>query len=302
MRVTTRSYYEQAVTDAMADLISDLDAAIDLGVLASRAAASSFHFHRIFRGMVGETPLSLSRRLKLERAAWVLTNTDQSVLDVAFSAGYETHESFTRAFRAAYSTSPSGFRVRSYPRIELAATCGIHFDPRGIDLSVVTLRKGEADMDVDIIDMPELRLAALRHLGPYNQITTTFERLGSIAGPAGVFDRPDTMLLAVYHDDPEVTPQDELRSDAALTIDEDQAIPDGAEELRIPAGTFARHTHIGPYEHLGDVWARFLGVWLPQSGHSIGPGGTYEIYRNTLGEVEPDELITDLYLAIGEAL
>lgn len=95
----------------MADLIADLDAAIDLGVLASRAAASSFHFHRIFRGMVGETPLSLSRRLKLERAAWVLTNTDQSVLDVAFSAGYETHESFTRAFRAAYSTSPSGFRV-----------------------------------------------------------------------------------------------------------------------------------------------------------------------------------------------
>lgn len=298
MRVATKSYYQLAVTRAIADVESDLDAAIDIGAIADRAATSPFHFHRIFRGMVGETPLGLSRRLKMERAAWMLSNTDQSVLEIAFAAGFETHEAFTRAFREAYSTPPSGFRDREHPRIELPATCGIHFDPEGIDPSAVTLRTGDPNMNVEVIDMPELRLATIRHIGPYNQITTAFDRLGAVAGPAGIFDQPDVMMLAVYHDDPEVTPQDELRSDAAATVAEDQSIPDEMGELRIPSGKYARYTHIGRYEHLGDVWARLLGVWLAESGYSIGPGGTFEIYRNTPAEVEPDQLHTDLYVAV----
>lgn len=298
MKVATKSYYQQAVSRAIADVTSDLDAAIDMGAIANRAATSPHHFHRIFRGMVGETLLGLSRRLKMERAAWMLANTDQSVLEIAFGAEFETHEAFTRAFREAYSTPPSGFREREHPRIELPATCGIHFDPEGIDPSLAALRTGDPNMNVELIDMPELRLATIRHVGPYDQITTAFHRLGALAGPAGIMDNPEVMMLAVYHDDPETTPQDELRADAAATVAEDQDIPDGMGEQRIPSGKFARYTHIGRYEHLGDVWARLLGVWLAESGYSIGAGGTFEIYRNTPGEVEPDQLHTDLYVAV----
>lgn len=300
VRVTTRTYYEQAVAEAIADVVSDMDSAIDLDAIASRAATSPFHFHRIFRGMVGETPLGLSRRLKMERAAWALSRGDEPVLEIAFKAGFETHEAFTRAFRVSYSVPPSAFRLKESPRIELAATCGIHFHPEGIDPSAITLRTGDEDMEVDIVEMPELRLATIRHLGPYNQITAAFEHLGATAGSAGLLDRADVAMLAVYHDDPEVTPSEELRADAAVTVEEGQRIPDGMGELRLPAGPYARYTHIGPYEQLGDVWARLLGVWLPQSGYSIGAGGTFEIYRNTPGEVPDEDLHTDLYLAVDE--
>jgi AraC family transcriptional regulator len=68
----TRSFYETAVDRTVARIVATLDEALDLGALAREAALSPFHFHRVFRGMVGETPLELHRRLRLERAAWEL--------------------------------------------------------------------------------------------------------------------------------------------------------------------------------------------------------------------------------------
>lgn len=290
-----------AVSDAVADIVSDLETALDLESLAARAATSPFHFHRIFRGMVGETPLGLRRRLLMERAAWRLSRTEGSVLDIAIGSGFETHEAFSRAFKAAYSAPPSEFRKRHEPRIQLAATCGLHYEVDGIDPGAVTLTTGESNMDVEIVDQPELRLGTVPHIGPYNQVTAVFERLGTIDGVAELFERSEAAMLAIYHDDPETTPQDELRSDAAVVIGESTPLPDGLVEQRIPGGRFARFDHIGPYEELGDVWARLLGRWLPESGYSLGPGGTYEIYRNDMRLVPKEELHTELYVAVEPA-
>lgn len=69
MKPETRSFYEQAVQRTIDVVVANLDEALDLETLASAAAMSPFHFHRMFRGMVGETPLELARRLRMERAA-----------------------------------------------------------------------------------------------------------------------------------------------------------------------------------------------------------------------------------------
>jgi AraC family transcriptional regulator len=49
---------------------------------------------------------------------------------------------------------------------------------------------------------------------------------------------------------------------------------------------------------LGDAWARFMGEWLPQSGHRVGPRPAYEAYRNNPVNAKPEELCTELYLSI----
>jgi AraC family transcriptional regulator len=58
----TRSFYEFAVERAVLQVVASLDEALDLSALARGAALSPFHFHRVFRGMVGETPLEMHRR------------------------------------------------------------------------------------------------------------------------------------------------------------------------------------------------------------------------------------------------
>jgi len=152
-------------------------------------------------------------------------------------------------------------------------------------------------MNVEIKHLPGVRVAALRHVGPYDRISEAFARLGDLAGRAGLFNGKPTML-ALYHDDPEHTPQAELRSDAAVVVGEAVALPPGLTEQRIPAGKYAVTTHHGPYEQLGDAWARFKNQMFAQSNHRWGAGVAHEVYLNNPMEVAKEQLITELYLPL----
>lgn len=152
-------------------------------------------------------------------------------------------------------------------------------------------------MDVTIEQVPALRIATVQHVGPYNRISEAFQRLGAIAGRAGLVG-DDTMMLALYHDDPETTSADELRSDAGITVPDNVQLPSEVIEKRLPAGRYARCTHLGPYETLGDTWSRMMGEWLPGSGERIRGGASFEVYRNTPADTRPEELRTELYVPI----
>jgi AraC family transcriptional regulator len=304
MKQETRSFYETAVERTVVRIAGMLDEAIDLTALARAAALSPFHFHRVFHGMVGETPLEMHRRLRLERAASQLIQSDAAVTTVAFDAGYETHEAFTRAFRQAYGESPSAFRQTAAaagrcgrpPQTRLAARSGVHFSPTATHLDI-RFMKGDIAMNVTIEDMPELRVATVHHVGPYNRISEAFERLGMIAGSAGLL-REGAIMLGIYYDDPETTPAEHLQSDAGITVHKSAALPGGLGETTLPAGKYARTTHLGSYETLGDTWSRLMGEWLPSSGKRVGSGSSYEVYRNNPSNAAPADLRTHLYLPI----
>jgi len=304
MRTETRSFYEAAVVRAVVRITESLDDALDLGDLARGAELSPFHFHRIFRGMVGETPLEMHRRLRLERAASQLLGGTRPVTAIAFDAGYDTHEAFTRAFRDAYGTSPSAFRLSDERReacarptqTTLAARSSIHFNAT-FNMQEIHFHKGDSTMNVTVEEMPSLRVATVHHMGPYNRISDAFQRLGGIAGPAGLL-RGDAMMLAIYYDDPETTPAEQLHSDAGVTVPEHAHLPAEVVEKRLPAGRYARAMHIGPYATLGDTWSRMMGEWLPSSGNRVGNGPSFEVYRNTPADAPPEELRTDLYIPI----
>ena len=111
-----------------------LDAVLDednrtLTDMAGDAFASPWHFSRQVARGAGESPVALRRRVELERAAWQLQQ-GRSVTDVAFAAGYESVEGFSRAFTRAYGTSP-GQRRAAAARADhwLPAPNGIHFHP-----------------------------------------------------------------------------------------------------------------------------------------------------------------------------
>jgi AraC family transcriptional regulator len=152
-------------------------------------------------------------------------------------------------------------------------------------------------LNVEIKHMPELRVATVRHIGPYQRISEAFAQLGEVAGPAGLF-RSGALMIGVFYDDPETTPAAELRSDAALSVPTDVAIPAGLGEARIAGGRYACAKHAGPYEALPDSWARLMGQWLPASGERMKDAVSYEIYRNTPADVKPQELLTELYLPL----
>lgn len=308
MKAETQTFYEAAVRRTVERVAISLDEALDLEALARGAALSTFHFHRVFRGLVGETPLELHRRLRLERAAERLCTTANAVTRIAFDAGYECHESFIRAFRQSYGTSPSKFRERAKdqasachggPNTRIPSLCALHVCGGAVDLGALTLPSfEEAPMDVVIEDLPARRLATVRHRGPYAEIGEAFHRLGQIATRIDLYAHAEPAMLALYYDDPETTPPSELRSDAALIVRPTEKLPPELVESTLAAGRYARTTHLGSYAGLGDAWARFLGRWLPTSGHRIGTGPSYEVYVTDPRTTPVEQLRTDLYVPL----
>jgi AraC family transcriptional regulator len=152
-------------------------------------------------------------------------------------------------------------------------------------------------MKVEVVTRPELRLASVRHVGSYMRISEAFQRLDDLVTAAGLSDS-DTKLVGIYHDDPSTTPEEKLRSDAAITISAKTKVPRGLTELVIPAGRYAHATHVGPYTGLGEVWGHLRSDWLPRRGEKLGDGMSYEVYRNSPMNVKPHELVTDVYLPL----
>jgi AraC family transcriptional regulator len=105
-----------------------------LADMAGDAFSSPFHFTRQLSRDAGEPPVAMRRRVMLERAAWQLQG-GAAVTDVAFAAGYDSVEGFSRAFSRAWGHPPSAVRARPAPAGPagsghwLEAPNGIHFHP-----------------------------------------------------------------------------------------------------------------------------------------------------------------------------
>jgi AraC family transcriptional regulator len=107
-------------------VLESLDQEQDADGLAHLAYRSRTQFYRVFRAMIEEAPVAMRRRLLLERAAWQLSRTRLSVTDIGLEANYGSLEAFTRAFRKAFSVSPSLYRRLGATYTYLHATNGIH--------------------------------------------------------------------------------------------------------------------------------------------------------------------------------
>src|SRR6478735_3884976 len=127
--------------DTFAEFLATLAETLDLGgdERARRLHLSRFHLARVVSAAGGEPPERMRRRLLLERAAYRLLTCDEQVVDLAFEAGYGSHEAFTRAFAREYGTAPS--RWRQHPtRTQIEGPSGVHFHPPG-SLRLPTSRK-----------------------------------------------------------------------------------------------------------------------------------------------------------------
>ena len=149
-------------------------------------------------------------------------------------------------------------------------------------------------MNVQIVNQPNLRIAGIRHIGPYHEIGRAFGSLGGMLKgppPAG------SQMIALFHDDPAVTPSDKLRSDAALTLAANTPTPNGLIEQRVPGGRYAKAIHKGGYEGLPATWDALKKEWLPTSGHKMG-GPSYEVYVNNPMTAAKEDLLTEIYLRL----
>lgn len=298
MTLPTDNPYHARILKVMLHIQQYLDRPLPLKALAEIAHFSPYHFHRIFRAISGETVAVYIRRLRLERAATELRYTSLSIGEIAARAGFEAAEAFSRAFKKHFGLSPQQFRqAATTPQIP-GSCSGVAYQIPQTPIEF-TPKQGNAAMslDVEIIDADAMILAYLRHTGPYMEVLSTFERVLNLAEQYGLFG-PDTQVVMLSHDDPNITDEDKLRADAGVTI-ADPKQPVGELLVRdVPGGLYAKAIHIGPYEQLKESFDWLYGQWLPNSGYEVDDRPCVELYPNSPEDTPAEELITEIRIPV----
>jgi AraC family transcriptional regulator len=292
MRSDTQSDYRERLLRVMVHIQNHLDEPLPLDDLAKVACFSPYHFHRIFRGMVGESVKEHIRRLRLERAAFRLTSTNRSVIDIAFDAGYDTHESFTRAFGRMFGMSPTAYRQggRNDRASVVSQTAASMWERQ----STTT---GDETVEVRLENCKPMRVAFIRHVGPYRECGAAWEKLCKFAAERGWFS-PNIRRIGIGHDFPDVTEPDKIRYDACLTVDDQFKATGEVGVQEIPGGLYAIVTHRGPYEKFEETYHQLFREWVPTCGHELRSFPCFELYHNDPGTARPEDLVTDIYVPL----
>lgn len=136
---------------------------ITLKNLADAAGYSPWHAAKIFKELIGKTPFEYVRALRLSKAAMVLRDGGERVVDVAFDFVFDTHEGFTRAFSKEFGISPKRYS-KEKKSVKL-------FMPTRIRDYYLMIQKGDLKMDkerkastvfVQVVERPERKLILLR--------------------------------------------------------------------------------------------------------------------------------------------
>jgi AraC family transcriptional regulator len=294
-RELRRQEYVARINRVIDHVSTNLAGDLSLRALARVANFSPYHFHRVFRGMVGETVNGFIRRVRVETAATrLVSNPTLSVTRIATDCGFSSPSSFAREFRARFGMSATQFRsggLSSWSKTwQVNSNSGQALGKErkdALDASAYTEgtivgapRRQTMKMTVEVKRMPELFVAYVRHIGPYNQIPKAIEKLMKWAGPRGLVRFPETTLLGVYQDDPDITDASKLRSSACITVPKGTQVGGEIGTMTIPGGLFAvAHCEIDADEY-GAAWDKLMGEWLPESGYQPDDRLCYEVYLN----------------------
>ncbi|HEX6298953.1 MAG TPA: AraC family transcriptional regulator [Acidimicrobiia bacterium] len=86
---------------------------LDIPTLAGLAFVSESHFVRVFKDTFGETPHRYLQRRRVERAMFLLRETDRSVTEICFDVGFGSLGTFSRTFTAIVGDPPTTYRWRA---------------------------------------------------------------------------------------------------------------------------------------------------------------------------------------------
>ena len=317
-----RDEYISRVNRVIDYIETNIDIDLSLENLAKVANFSRFHFHRIFRAMVGETLNQFIQRIRLEKAAsQLIINPKKSITEIAFDCGFSGSASFARAFKETFQMSASEWRSGGHlQNRKIRKTnskqgqmvgkiwkdldvSSYYIDNETKNLIWRIKMKEKNQIQIEVKDMPGFHVAYVRHIGPYKGnselFEKLFEKLMKWAGPRGLLRFPETKVLTVYHDDPNITDEDKLRTSACITVPEDTPVEDEIGEMTIPGGKFAvARFELAGSEEYEEAWNMVYGGWLPESGYQPDDRLCYEIYQNDSKEHPEGIHIVDICVPV----
>lgn len=274
------------IKDALELIEQRLEGRVDIDEIPRAACVSPFHFQRVFLILTGMTVAEYTRKRKLTLAAQELATTSSNVIDVALKYGYDSPESFTKAFRKIHGIPPSearspGASLKAFPRISF-------------HLSL----KGDQDMDYKIIDKEAFKVIGkaievkCHDKGQISRFWQECHQNGMIE-KLGSLGNGGNLLGACMHMQPE---SGDFTYMIAAPTDLEAPV-EGFSLTMIPRSTWAIFNAVGPVPHaIQQVFERIFQEWFPATGYEVANAPELEVYSP--GDTSAEDYLCEIWTPI----
>lgn len=124
-------------------------------------------------------------------------------------------------------------------------------------------------MELQLMDLPPARLAALRYTGPYGPALGDFWRQHFVPWRESSGCDERAICYGIGFDDPATTPPEACRYDAGIEVAPSFPVTLPARELRLPGGRYAVFRFCGNTSQIGPAWQAMFAQWLPAHGWQV---------------------------------
>jgi AraC family transcriptional regulator len=279
--------WQERMTKAIDCLEKSLCGELDMEKVAAAANCSAFHFYRMFEVVTGVGPAEYLRRRRLSEAAMLLSSGgEDKVLDLALRYGYDSPDSFARAFRREFGCLPSearrkGVSLHSYPR-----------------LSFSVVLKGDKAMEYRIEELPAIELAGVSvQIGTkdgenFSAVPAFWETVmkdGRFKKLCANSDMARMGVCGVCH----AFDMASGRFKYSIAVDAPASMgdmPEGSERFTVPASTWGKFVSRGPMKpNYQDTIKRIFSEWMPASEWEHAGTAEIEFYPDSgCGPESPD--------------
>lgn len=278
----------QKAIDFMEDhLLED----ISMEEIAGAAYTSPFHFQRIFNLLTDTTVAEYLRRRRLTLAANELRQNEEKVIDLAYKYGYETPESFSRAFRKQHGISPR--EARNYQgKLTAYNRLVIQVQLKGADPMKYEVVEKEAFQVVGIKE--EFSCVNGENLQGIPQMWGRVNEGGTDQKLLKENNGPVKGLLGVCEDKNSQKPN---HIDYWIAVAHEGGEVEGLHSLEVPAAKWAVFGVHGAMPHaMQDTWKRIYSEWFPSSGYKHGGGPELEVYPD--GNPNSEDYYAEIWIPV----
>ncbi len=278
----------QIANDIMYYIYTHIDTNIDIDELSINLNVSKFHMHRIFKEVFLRNIYESIKSIRLQKASnLLLTNKYSTITEIANMCGYSSQTSFIRVFKERFNMTPKDWKKGGYKK----------YSQKILEQSPKAMQSTAAFEHIEptIVKMPIFKAYYIRHHGYNTTIKQTWQKLQT-----WIFHNEISNFkqIALFHDNPAITPLDECEYVACVVSDEKDIKSDRLPKFSISDGVYARFDLYGMHGDLLKLIHWVYHEWLPKSEYETTTKPSYAIYKKNSYLSEDNELDVSFYLSI----
>jgi AraC family transcriptional regulator len=283
-------FYIKGINRVQDYIENHLDEPLNVKDLSKIAAFSEFHFHRIYSSFTGESLYSFIKRIRLEKASYMLlSDSERSITDIALSLGFENQSSFAKAFKDKFEISAREYRIQNISTrpVDFFKTIGVN-PTRDIEPRAIQIRMEQKQS-----------LIYLRYTGAYKENSDLFSRLFQhLYNWALERDlvSNQSRWFVIYHDFGNETNEEMLRLSVCMTVHQNVAVDGEIGFMVLEEGKYGVGGFWVTAKEYGKAWYYMYAKWLPQSGYK--PADRFALEHYPPVEPQGEKRFVEIYIPL----